>query len=57
MAQGGSGTQLVFPTRRGDGWDEDDWRNWRDRVYRPAAAAAGLTGTRPYDLRHSAATL
>jgi integrase len=49
--------ELVFPTRFGTGWDEDDWRNWRDRVYKPAAAAAGLSGTRPYDLRHSAASL
>jgi integrase len=50
-------TELLFPTRRGTAWDEDDWRNWRDRVYAPAAEAAGLTGTRPYDLRHSAASL
>jgi integrase len=55
--KGAAETQLVFPTRRGDGWDEDDWRNWRDRIYRPAAEAAGMTGTRPYDLRHSAASL
>jgi integrase len=47
----------VFPTRRGTAWDEDDWRNWRSRVYATAAAAVGLTGTRPYDLRHSAASL
>jgi integrase len=49
--------ELVFPTRRGTAWDEDDWRNWRDRVYARAAAAVGLSGTRPYDLRHSAASL
>jgi integrase len=49
--------ELVFPTRFGTGWDEDDWRNWRHRVYVPAAEAAGLTHTRPYDLRHSAASL
>jgi integrase len=49
--------ELAFPTRRGTAWDEDDWRNWRDRVYRPAAEKAGLKGTRPYDLRHSAASL
>jgi integrase len=54
---GAAAGELVFPTRFGTGWDEDDWRNWRDRVYRPAAEAAGLTGTRPYDLRHSAASL
>jgi integrase len=49
--------ELVFPTRAGTAWDEDDWRNWRHRVYVPAAKAAGLTTTRPYDLRHSAASL
>jgi integrase len=47
----------VFPTRRGTAWDEDDWRNWRDRVYGPAAEVVGLSATRPYDLRHSAASL
>jgi integrase len=52
-----SATELVFPTRRGDGWDEDYWRNWRDRVYSPAAEGVGLIGSRPYDLRHSAASL
>jgi integrase len=54
---GAAADELVFPTRFGTGWDEDDWCNWRDRIYKPAAAAAGLKGTRPYDLRHSAASL
>ncbi len=54
---GAADDELVFPTRIGTGWDEDDWRNWRHRVYVPAAEAAGLTRTRPYDLRHSAASL
>jgi integrase len=48
---------LVFPNRRGEGWDEDDWRNWRARVFTPTAEAAGLIKSRPYDLRHSAASL
>jgi integrase len=44
---------------RSDGgfWRETDWRNWRRRVFRPAAASAGLAGARPYDLRHSFASL
>lgn len=54
---GAAASELVFPTRFGTGWDEDDWCNWRDRIYKPTAEAAGLTGTRPYDLRHSAASL
>jgi integrase len=50
-------TSLVFPNGRGEAWTEDDWRNWRKRVFVPAAEAAGLTKVRPYDLRHSAAAL
>jgi integrase len=38
-------------------WRETDWRNRRRRVFRPAAAAAGLPSARPYDLRHSFASL
>jgi integrase len=38
-------------------WRETDWRNWRRRVFQPAAARAGLTGARPYDLRHAFASL
>ena len=48
---------LVFPTSRGTVWTDFDWRNWRRRVYRPTAEAVGLTGSRPYDLRHSFASL
>ena len=43
---------LIFPTLDGDEWKRDDWQNWRRRVYRPAAIAAGVTGDlRPYRLR------
>lgn len=55
---------LVFPFAGGhvapDGrpWSGDDWDNWRERVFRPAAKAAGLPATlRPRDLRNSYATL
>ncbi len=48
---------LVFPTSRGTVWTDFDWRNWRRRVYRPTAEGVGLTGSRPYDLRHSFASL
>ena len=34
-----------------------DWRNWRRRIYMPAAAAIEIDGGRPYDLRHSFASL
>lgn len=33
-------TGPVFPRARG--WSGDDWDNWRERVFRPAAVAAGL---------------
>jgi integrase len=48
---------LIFPAFDGRPWRRDTWQNWRRRVFTPAAAAAGLVGSRPYDLRHSAASL
>ena len=48
---------LVFPTVRGTLMSDEDWRNWRTRIYRPAAATAGLANSPPYDLRHSFASL
>jgi integrase len=50
-------TALVFATNGGTLWTDDDWRNWRKRVYGPAVSAIGLAGSRPYDLRHSFASL
>ena len=43
---------LVFPGPDGQPWRDTDWRNWRNRVFQPAAKKAGLIQTRPYDLRH-----
>jgi integrase len=51
------GPTLVFPNSRGEPWTEDTYRNWRRRIYRPAAQAAGIESARPYDLRHSFASL
>jgi integrase len=48
---------LMFPTRSGTPWADTDYRNWRTRRYRPAVGVAGLSGGRPYDLRHSFASL
>ncbi len=45
-------TDLVFPKAGGTPWSDYDWRNWRKRVFRPAAQIAGVAGIRPYDLRH-----
>jgi integrase len=33
------------------------WGNWRNRVFMPAVKAAGVPITRPYDLRHSCASM
>ena len=47
---------LVFPTSRGGIMADTDYRNWRSRVYEPAARGVGIEGP-PYDLRHSFASL
>lgn len=49
--------ELVFPNADSEPWREHDWRNWRRRIFRPAARAAGVVDPRPYDLRHSFASL
>lgn len=49
---------FVFPRSDGGQWVDTDLDNWRDRVFKPTARAAGLRGAvRPYDLRHAAASL
>lgn len=47
----------IFATREGGYWSDSAWRNWRRRVFHPAAEAAGLGNVRPYDLRHSFVSL
>lgn len=54
---GGSGGALVFPGYDGRPWSAASWKNWRRRAFMPAAEAARLTGSRPYDLRHSFVSL
>lgn len=48
---------LVFARSDGGYWTAGDWKNWRNRVFAPAMEAAGISGTRPYDLRHSFCSL
>ena len=48
---------LLFPRSDGTPWRTDDWNNWRNRRFFPCAKAAGLGRPRPYDLRHSFASL
>ncbi|MDQ3630199.1 MAG: site-specific integrase [Actinomycetota bacterium] len=48
----------AFPRDDGRAWTKEDWGNWRGRQWTEACAAAGLaTAPRPYDLRHSFASL
>jgi integrase len=48
---------LVFPMRDGRPWTDTAYRNWRRRNFARAAQAAGIEHPRPYDLRHSFASL
>jgi integrase len=48
---------LLFPRPDGGPWLDHDFRNWRKRNFRPATEAIGLVAARPYDLRHSFASL
>jgi integrase len=50
-------TDLLFPSPDGSPWNGDRVRNWRKRAFAEAAAAAGVPGARPYDLRHSFVSL
>lgn len=49
----GSGTEFVFPQRNGRPLDLD---NWRARVWRPAAIAAGIGDATPHEMRHTFAS-
>ncbi|MGH2450281.1 MAG: tyrosine-type recombinase/integrase [Candidatus Limnocylindria bacterium] len=43
LATGHSGRRrYVFSRADGSPWTETDWRNWRTRVWQPAAAAVGI---------------
>jgi integrase len=48
---------LVFPGPEGDPWGKTTYDNWRKRAFDRACKAIGLDGARPYDLRHSFASL
>jgi integrase len=58
LASGRPGERtLLFSRSDGVPWRDHDYRNWRKRVFRPAALAAGVERPRPYDLRHSFVSL
>ena len=47
----------IAPRADGGWWTSTDYRNWRRRRFDPAVERSGLQRTRPYDLRHSYASL
>lgn len=58
-ACGGPGDdRLVFPHELHGGlWLDENYRTWRRRIYVPSAENVGLPSKRPYDLRHTWASL
>jgi integrase len=50
--------QLVFAHGTCGGlWRDEHYRTWRRRMYVPSAENVGLSSRRPYDLRHTWASL
>jgi integrase len=47
----------VFATERGSEWSANGFEKWRQRRFDELLAAAGVARARPYDLRHSFASL
>lgn len=50
-------SQLVFPSITGSPWTLPAYQSWRRRAFRRALDGAGIEHARPYDLRHSFASL
>jgi integrase len=48
---------LIVAGKDGQPWTEEAYRSWRRQAFARAAEAAGLEHARPYDLRHSFASL
>jgi integrase len=48
---------LVFPGKDGLPWSQAAYQSWRRRAFKRATDAASLSHARPYDLRHSFASL
>jgi integrase len=48
---------LVFPSKNGVPWTLPAYQSWRRRAFRRALDSVGAVGGRPYDLRHSFASL
>jgi integrase len=50
-------SELVFPGKERQPWTQAAYQSWRRRAFHRSALAAGLAQARPYDLRHSFASL
>jgi Phage integrase family len=48
---------LIFPGVGGRPWSQAAYQSWRRRSFKRAVDAAGVERARPYDLRHSFASL
>jgi integrase len=48
---------LIFPAADGGEWSANAFEKWRRRVFAPALRSIGIERGRPYDLRHSFASL
>jgi integrase len=48
---------LVFPSAKGGPWTDAAYRSWRRKAFRRLLCAAEIGQARPYDLRHSFASL
>ncbi len=58
MAAGRPGdAELVFPGKAGQPWTQPAYQSRRRHAFRRTTHAAGLRHARPYDLRHSFASL
>jgi integrase len=58
MASGRPGAdKLIFTSEGGRQWTKAGWDNWRTRNFARALKAVGIDHARPYDLRHSFASL
>lgn len=53
----GKASGLIFPRADGTAWTDTDWKNWTKRKFKKAAKGAAVDISRPYDLRHTAASL
>lgn len=49
--------EFVFPSKDGRPWTLAAYQSWRRRAFNRAIQTAGLVHARPYDLRHSFASL